>query len=154
MAKGKKEVLFKRGQTREGLPCLVPVDESGLRATGRLREDEYVWGIIRRSRNPLFHKKYMAMMRFAYHHLNESDTKRFRSFDMFRTQIKIELGHIELIQRKDGEVEIRPLSTSYDAMDQYEFEEFYGSTLGLILNKYLVGISQEDAVREIAAFDG
>lgn len=148
----KKEVLLKRGETRDGMPCLVPVDEDGIRATQRLRGDEYVWANVRRSRNPMFHKKYMAMLRFAHHHLSESISKRFPSFELFRTQIKIELGHFEMVQRKDGEVEIRALSTSYDSMDQYQFEEFYMDTLNLILDKYLPGNDIDTVRREIAEF--
>lgn len=113
---------------------------------------------LKRQRNYTFHKKYFALLEFAFDQWNPPEhgegsawKERItinRNFDRFRKDIIILAGYYEATYRLNGDVRIEAKSISFASMSQDEFEELYNATLTVIVEKVLQGYDS-DALREI-----
>lgn len=81
---------------------------------------------IKVARNLDFHRKYFAMISYAWDFLNEAETATFRTKENFRKYLEISAGHCEVIYhpRLQEFVEI-PMSISFAKMDNAEFDDLY-----------------------------
>lgn len=82
-------------------------------------------------RNPLFHKKFFAMLKMAYENQEE-----FRHPEHFRKSMMLRSGNSEEEQRCDGEIALVPKSIAFDNMEEYEFQEVYISVLDTIIEYF------------------
>jgi hypothetical protein len=88
-----------------------------------------------RVRNYEFHKKYFALLNFAYDYweppYNEVGEK---NFDRFRKDIIILAGFYERSVRINGETRVEAKSISFSSMSEDEFEILYEKTIDVIIN--------------------
>lgn len=81
---------------------------------------------IRVARNVEFHRKYFALISYAWEFLNEQEIEAFRTKDGFRKAVEIAAGHYEpqfdLATRSYVHV---PKSISFSSMDNAAFSDLY-----------------------------
>lgn len=96
---------------------------------------------IKKQRNILFHRKYFALIDYAY----KNQSKYFNKAD-FLVEIKLLSGHYEEHITLKGNIIYTPKSISFDKMDNIEFEKFYSKTIDIIISKFID--APEDEIRE------
>lgn len=105
---------------------LVPLGDDDYDEKRKLRLGETYSVEIKVARNVDFHRKYFALIAYAWEFLNEQETARFKTKDNFRKYLEMAAGHCDVIfhQRLQEFVEI-PKSISFGSMDNTAFSELY-----------------------------
>lgn len=136
-------------------PCgLVPLHDSDLDLKKRLRVGSVVRCKVSNPRNYEHHKKFFALVRLTFDNLPLPLVEKWNirnEYDMLR-RFKRDLGYFTNTINEYGEHEIEYLSTSFAAMEQHEFEQFYNQCIDLVLFKYIKGIDKQDLITEIENF--
>lgn len=138
-------------KTEQGL---IPATEYDFEYAKTMKNGE-VYGVdIKVSRNPRFHRKYMALMRTAWEYLRENQQEFFhKDFDNFRKTIEIAAGWCETVysigERRWIEV---PKSVSFDAIEEHQFRELYERVKDVLFETALKGISEEEFMKNLIDF--
>lgn len=105
---------------------LVPLGDDDYDEKRKLRLGETYSVEIKVARNVDFHRKYFALIAYAWEFLNEQETARFKTKDNFRKYLEMAAGHCDVIfhPRLQEFVEI-PKSISFGSMDNTAFSELY-----------------------------
>ena len=105
---------------------LVPLDDDGYEEKKKLKLGQTYSVEIKVARNVDFHRKYFALIAYAWEFLDEQETATFRSKDNFRKYLEMAAGHCDIIYhpRLQEFVEI-PKSISFGSMDNTAFSELY-----------------------------
>ena len=105
---------------------LVPLDDDDYEEKKKLKLGQTYSVEIKVARNVDFHRKYFALIAYAWEFLNEQETATFKSKDNFRKYLEISAGHCDVIfhPRLQEFVEI-PKSISFGSMDNTAFSELY-----------------------------
>lgn len=129
-----------------------------------IKNGEVVSAEIKRPRNYEFHKKYFALLNYAFgvwepeEYKSKTVNKYFgKNFDRFREDITCLSGYYELVPTIDGQVRARAKSISFGKMDEDEFQELYSKTIDVILKHVLHNYTHEDidrVIENIVGFDG
>ena len=119
-------------------------------------------GEFSKKRNPLFHRKFFALLNIGYEYWNppEADWRGFKAvknFDVFREQVTILAGFREVTYNLDGSVKVKAKSISFASMDDLEFEGVYSKVLDVIWNKIMSTVFDdkrefENAVNQLMNF--
>ena len=114
---------------------LVPFGDDDYEAKKRLKVGEIYTVDVKVMRNVDFHRKYFAMIAYAWEFLNEKETERFKSKENFRKYLEIAAGHCEVIYhpRLQEFVEISK-SISFGSMDNTAFSELYDRVKAVIFS--------------------
>lgn len=140
--------------TREG-DTFKPLSEMDFEKTKRVKEGQIIEVDYKKPRNPLFHNKFMSMVRVVY-----DNQEAFEHIEQLLNAIKIDLGYYDTyqIRVKAGNAEVCvPRSISFAKMDETEFEELYSKAVDLILARYLPTVERHELeryVNEIARYAG
>ena len=109
--------------------------------------------VIKEIRNPLFNRKFHAMIRVAWDYLPEAFQDKFGNIDNFRYMMEIKAGFCEMVyDPTSGVVLYRPKSTAFDKMPEAEFEKVYNGVLNVILRDYLPNINNNEFIEQIKWF--
>lgn len=109
--------------------------------------------VIKEVRNPLFNRKFHAMIRIAWDYLPEDMQNKFGNIDNFRYMTEIKAGFCEIVfDPISGLATYRPMSTAFDKMTETQFEAIYSGVLNVILRDYLPHISSNTFVEQIKWF--
>ena len=143
---------------------MIPADTDTADYLNKLKMGDVVTADFKKTRNYNFHKKYFALIKFAYEHW-ETDTfqnctkfkglKPEKNFETFRNDLTILAGHYESAFRIDGSVRVKAKSISFAKMNEESFAELYDSTINVILSKILTNYTKqelEDVVGELMSF--
>lgn len=105
---------------------LVPMGDDDFDEKKKLKLGQTYSVEIKVARNVDFHRKYFALIAYAWEFLNEQETARFKSKDNFRKYLEMAAGHCDIIYhpRLQEFVEI-PKSISFGSMDNTAFSELY-----------------------------
>ena len=105
---------------------LVPLGDDDYEEKKKLKLGQTYSVEVKVARNVDFHRKYFALISYAWEFLNEQEVERFRIKDNFRKYIEIAAGHCDVIfhPRLQEYVEI-PKSISFGKMDNAEFSDLY-----------------------------
>ena len=94
----------------------------------------------KRQRNPKFHRKFWALMQFAWEHKPEWMDSNFPTSknvpDEFRREIVKRAGYYVEYTNFKGVKEFNAKSIAFDKMDESEFEELYSACIDVII-KYM-----------------
>lgn len=114
---------------------LVPCGDDDYDEKKKLRLGETYSVEVRVARNVDFHRKYFALIAYAWEYLNEKELATFKSKDNFRKYLEISAGHCDVIfhPRLQEFVEI-PKSISFGSMDNAEFSELYSKVKDVIFS--------------------
>lgn len=99
-----------------------------------------VHGQFRRMRNPRFHRKFFALLNFAFERWEpgEIDCKYGvpeKNPEQFRKDAIILAGFYNVVARMDGTARIEAKSISFAAMDEDEFSALYNAVLNVFLKR-------------------
>lgn len=126
-----------------------------------IKAGEVVSAEIKRPRNYQFHKKYFALMDYAFgvwepELLEYKGQEVGKSKDRFREDITILAGYYTLTENIKGEVRAEAKSISFGNMGDDEFACLYSKTIDVILKHVLKNYTREDVdkvVENIIGFD-
>ena len=99
---------------------------------------------VKFKRNAKFHRKFFALLNFAFEHWEPSRKyKTYRgkpvakNFERFRSDIIIMAGFYEQTFGLDGRMRVQAQSIAFDKMDDAEFEALYNAVADAILQHVL-----------------
>lgn len=126
-----------------------------------IKQGEVVSAEIKRPRNYRFHKKYFALMNYAFgiwspELLEYKGREVGKSFDRFREDITILAGHYTLTENIKGEVRAEADSISFGKMEDDEFAALYSKTIDVLLKHIFKNYTREDldkVIDNIIGFD-
>ena len=142
--------------------ALYAADEVAERYLSRIAQGEAVEVKVRKYRNLAFHRKFFALLNYAYDMWEPPEVEPEKgwmkamtpekSFDRFRKDLIILAGYYEPHYRVNGEVRLEAKSIAFDKMDEDEFAELYSAVLDVILDKICVGYNADQLTNEIMEF--
>jgi hypothetical protein len=136
--------------TRQG-DTFKPLSENDFDNLKRIKEGAIIYVDYKKPRNPLFHNKFMSMIRVVY-----NNQERYPTFEGVLNVFKVELGHCDTFEYDSHEVKI-PRSISFAAMDELEFNKFYDQAVTFALSHFLPTTSRHELemyVTQIASYAG
>ena len=126
-----KIFVFKSGSK------LVPSTSEDKEKIGKMPKGEPFEIQWKRQRNPKFHRKFMALIQFAWENKPESmdgNYKMTKNFDDdFRKDIIKFAGYYTCHVNFRGDKEYHAKSIAFDNMNEYEFEELYSACIDVII---------------------
>lgn len=132
---------------------LVPFGDDDYDQKKKLKIGETYNVEIKVVRNVDFHRKYFALISYAWEFLNENEVERFRDKDNFRKYVEIAAGHCEVIYhpRLQEFVEI-PKSISFGSMDNTAFSDLYKRVKDVIFSIIGGRVSEKEFERLLLDF--
>lgn len=138
---------------------LIPADEETIDEIRKLRVGEVVHGTFTRPRNLQFHRKYFALLDYAFDHwepvvlpdprLAKHGVSAIKNKEQFRADLTILAGYYTAHVRIDGSTRIMPMSISFASMDEDQFGKLYQATINVILQRVLNNYTEEDLNRVV-----
>lgn len=141
---------------------LVPYDEAAAEFIKKMKAGELAHADYKRVRNYKFHKKYFALVGFAFDQWEPRGGLTYRgqavakNKDRFRKDVAILAGFFESTVNLKGEVRLEAKSISFSQMDEIEFETLYSATIDVILSRILTQYTRDDleaVVEQLLQFD-
>ena len=132
---------------------LVPLGDDDYEQKRKLKLGETYSVEVKVVRNVDFHRKYFALIAYAWEFLNEQETERFKDKENFRKYIEIAAGHCDVIfhPRLQEFVEI-PKSISFGKMDNTAFSELYERVKDVIFSIIGDRVTREEFERLLIDF--
>ena len=132
---------------------LVPYGDEDYEEKKKLKDGTTYSVEIKVARNLDFHRKYFAMISYAWDFLNETETATFRTKENFRKYLEISAGHCEVIYhpRLQEFVEI-PKSISFGSMDNTEFDNLYQRVKDVVFSLIGGRVSEDEFERLVLDF--
>lgn len=129
--------------------ALVPVDAQAEEYIAGMKVGAAVTATVKRHRNPQFHRKFFALLNFAFDAW-EPEGKEYKGepvrkeFEQFRNDVVILAGYYTTSINLRGEVRLTAKSISFAAMDEDEFSKLYSAVVDVILTRILTKYTKED----------
>ena len=136
--------------TRQG-DHFVPLSEQDYEKLARIKEGQIIEVDYKKPRNPLFHNKFMSMVRVVY-----DNQEQYETIEEIMDVIKVGVGHCNTMEWHSGEIKI-PKSISFGKMDEVEFADFYDRAVTFALSRFLPTVEKhelEEYVAQIARYAG
>ena len=132
---------------------LVPLGDDDYEEKKKLKLGQTYSVEVKVARNVDFHRKYFALISYAWEFLNEQETERFKTKENFRKYVEVAAGHCDVIfhPRLQEYVEI-PKSISFGKMDNAEFSDLYKRVKDVIFSIIGNRVSQEQFERLLLDF--
>lgn len=132
---------------------LVPLGDDDFEEKKKLKLGQTYSVEVKVARNVDFHRKYFALIAYAWEFLNEQETATFKSKDNFRKYLEISAGHCDVIfhPRLQEFVEI-PKSISFGKMDNTAFSELYERVKDVIFSIIGDRVPREEFERLLVDF--
>jgi hypothetical protein len=128
--------------------ALHPASDNDREILKKFKTGEPVRVKVTRVRNYEFHKKYFALLNFAYDYWEPENECAEKNFDRFRKDVIILAGFHDAYVRLDGSTRIEPKSISFASMGEDDFEELYTKTIDVIV-KYVLNNYTGDMLRSV-----
>jgi len=128
---------------------LAPLTEDDKRRVSSLADGEIIEADAKLHRNSRFHRKFMAMMRYAYEQYADSaeDNEQPLPFDDFRKEITKAAGFFILHYLPDGSYRRDAKSLAFASMEEDEFRQVYDRCCKVVLDHILTNWTPEDLER-------
>lgn len=132
---------------------LIPCGDDDYDEKKKLKIGQAYTVEVRVARNVDFHRKYFALIAYAWEFLNEKELATFKTKDNFRKYLEISAGHCEVIfhPRLQEFVEI-PKSISFGSMDNAEFSDLYQRVKDVVLSIIGNRVTREEFERILIDF--
>lgn len=134
------EVFFTKGPRGS----LLPADDEQAALLDKIPAGALVRVSLSQVRNPKFHRKFFALLGYAYGMWRDMQPPReykgnpvVTSFERFREEVTILAGHCEPVWNIRGEMRLQAKSISFAKMDDDAFERFYSTMIDVLLQKVL-----------------
>ena len=114
---------------------LVPFGDDDYDEKRKLKIGETYTVEVKVARNIDFHRKYFALIAYAWEFLNEQEIATFRNKENFRKYLEVAAGYCDLFYhpRLQEFVEI-PKSISFGKMDNTAFSDLYSKVKDVIFS--------------------
>jgi phosphoglycerate dehydrogenase-like enzyme len=127
---------------------LAPVDELSQTELGKIGAGEVVSVTLKKARNPKLNSLYWSLLHKVF-----DNQERYQTVDELHDALKLAAGASKVLHLVDGTEVLIPDSTSFDAMDELKFREFFKRACDVIAWKFLPEIKGKD-VEDIALMLG
>lgn len=131
----------------------------------RVKTGQLLSGNFTKTRNPLFHRKVMALFTLAFETWEEiappvmyCGERVLPNFDRTRKDLTILAGFSETTFRLDGSIRVEAKSISFASMDEIEFEALFQKLIQVVLDRIYARTNMTEAdlraaVDRVLAFD-
>lgn len=133
-----------------------PLSEADLSNMRRVKEGQIIYVEYKKPRNPLFHNKFMSMVRVVF-----SNQEQYETIEQVMNVIKVGIGHCDMLAvqvEPEGMYEVKiPKSIAFHNMDEIAFNEFYDKAVEFCLSQFLPTVTKaelEEYVNQIASYAG
>jgi hypothetical protein len=132
---------------------LVPLGDDDYEEKKKLKLGQTYSVEVKVARNVDFHRKYFALVAYAWEFLNEQEEERFKTKDNFRKYLEMAAGHCDVIfhPRLQEFVEI-PKSISFGSMDNTAFSGLYERVKDVIFSIIGDRVTREEFERLLVDF--
>jgi hypothetical protein len=132
---------------------LVPLGDDDYEEKKKLKLGQTYSVEVKVARNVDFHRKYFALVAYAWEFLNEQEEERFKTKDNFRKYLEMAAGHCDVIfhPRLQEFVEI-PKSISFGSMDNTAFSGLYERVKDVIFSIIGGRVTREEFERLLVDF--
>lgn len=132
---------------------LVPLGDDDYDQKKKLKIGEAYTVEVKIARNVQFHRKYFALISYAWEFLTEQEVAAFGSKEGFRKSVEITAGHYEpLYDMETGSFVHAPKSISFGSMDNAEFSDLYDRVKDVIFSIIGGRVSETDFERLLLDF--
>lgn len=141
---------------------LCPADPQTEERLKKVKIGQVMQGDFRKVRNYEFHKKYFALLNYAFDMWQPilgpeaQGIEPEKNFDRFRQEVQILAGYYETVHSFDGRgFKLVSKSISFANMDEIEFGELFSAVIDVILQRIIPQSSREQieaAVDEVLRF--
>lgn len=140
---------------------LLPADDATREWFGKLRIGSSVVAKVSSPRNPLFHRKFFALLNYAFEHWADEQSKyalglEYKGervqpdFERFRKDITILAGKHHAVVNIKGEVRVEADSISFGSMAEDEFQKLYSQVIEVLLTRvFKASHWTEQALRDV-----
>lgn len=132
---------------------LIPCGDDDYSEKKKLKIGQTYSVEIRLVRNADFHRKYFALIAYAWEFLNENEAAAFKTKEGFRKSVEITAGHYEPIYDLETETFIHvPKSISFGSMDNAAFSDLYERVKDVIFSIIGSRVTREEFERILIDF--
>jgi hypothetical protein len=107
----------------------TPANDADVEACSKIKNGAYVLANIKQPRNPQFHRKFFALLNFAFEYWEPDEEhmgiKTEKNFDRFRKDVLIIAGFRKVVVSIRNEARYEAESISFAKMDETRFNEVY-----------------------------
>lgn len=114
----------------------VPVYNSDLTATQKIKDNVIYWVEIKKARNIKHHKKLFAIAKLIIANLPETNIWHNKTAHSLIKATEIELGYVKQKIKLSGEPYFEPESINFESWDEDKFSEFYDKAILLWAEKF------------------
>lgn len=140
-------MLFRRIEN-----LLSPVDDEAHDYVTAMSKSDVVSAEFRKARNTQFHRKFFALLKFAFDVWSERCGQREYkgktvepNFERFRADVTILAGYYEPIFDVRGDTRLQAKSIAFSRMDEAEFADLYSRVIDVLLNKVFPDLEMTEA---------
>lgn len=132
---------------------LVPMGDDDYEAKKKLKLGQTYSVEVKVVRNVDFHRKYFALIAYAWEFLTEQEIANFKTKENFRKYLEIAAGHCDVLYhpRLQEFVEI-PRSISFSSMDNASFSDLYRRVKDVIFSIIGNRVTQDEFERLLIDF--
>ena len=132
---------------------LVPMGDDDYEAKKKLKLGQTYSVEVKVVRNVDFHRKYFALIAYAWEVLTEQEIANFKTKENFRKYLEIAAGHCDVLYhpRLQEFVEI-PRSISFSSMDNASFSDLYRRVKDVIFSIIGNRVTQDEFERLLIDF--
>lgn len=132
---------------------LIPCGDDDYSEKRKLKIGQTYSVEIRLARNADFHRKYFALIAYAWEFLTEAEVAAFKSKDGFRKSLQLVAGYYNPIYNVRGEeIAHEPMSISFGSMDNAEFSDLYERVKDVIFSIIGSRVTREEFERILIDF--
>lgn len=149
--------MIKRGDN-----SFAPAFDSDYEKIKRFKVGDPALFKIVKPRNYEFHKKFFALLQMTLEntprllHVISKVTGEVvevpYTMEALLIEVKLKTGHYEIHVTTKGKPIYVPQSISFAAMDETSFEEFYKNAVQVVIQYFLIGMSDEEIDENVANF--
>lgn len=117
---------------------LRPANQADVETLAKVANGNLVQVDFKQPRNPQFHRKFFAMLNFAYEYWNPEpilieglNIAPEKNFERFRKDVLILAGYRHAVVNIKNEVRYEADSISFASMDDMQFQEVYQDTFNV-----------------------
>jgi hypothetical protein len=132
---------------------LVPMGDDDYEAKKKLKLGQTYSVEVKVVRNVDFHRKYFALIAYAWEFLTEQEIANFKTKENFRKYLEIAAGHCDVLfhPRLQEFVEV-PRSISFSSMDNASFSDLYRRVKDVIFSIIGNRVTQDEFERLLIDF--
>lgn len=125
----------------------LPSADMDKQITDKIGIGEEIEVLLRKARNPKFHRKFFAMLNVVL-----QNQEKYDNLEDLLTEVKIRVGHYSEYITDDGKIVYTPKSISFEKMDEIEFNKFYNKSIDSILDGKIIKLDKDELLLAVMDF--